>query len=200
MHELCVGLASTPHCVARRGRGPYCASHKRSHCHHPHVGTFCSTGRVLGQSPRLDPPRPVEPDATKAAGDVTSPQRELERAAREITKLSQAQAAVEGGPEIDRLKAQVELQQKQIDVLLQMTRLLADQMKKQGPPARPSRSCRSRSQLRSLASSKARFATRNWLDLATSSSSDWTRRLATVRPCRPPSGSSSARTGIMSRR
>src|SRR4051794_25290669 len=96
------------------------------------IGTLCSAGRVLGQGPRLDPPRPVEPAAPKVAGEVTSQQRELERAAREITKLGRAQPAAEGGPEIDRLKAQVELQQKQIDVLLQMTRLLAEQMKKQG--------------------------------------------------------------------
>jgi hypothetical protein len=35
------------------------------------------------------------------------------------------------GNEVDRLKAQLELQQKQIDVLLKMTRLIADQAKKQ---------------------------------------------------------------------
>ena len=35
------------------------------------------------------------------------------------------------GAEIDRLKAQVELQQKQIEALLKMTKLLADQVKTQ---------------------------------------------------------------------
>jgi hypothetical protein len=48
-------------------------------------------------------------------------------------RLSLAQAQPKGGegPEIDRLKAQLELQQKQIDVLLKMTQLLANQVKTQ---------------------------------------------------------------------
>jgi hypothetical protein len=51
----------------------------------------------------------------------------------ELKELGQAQAQAKGaeGPEIDRLKAQVDLQQKQIDVLLKMTQLLADQARKQ---------------------------------------------------------------------
>ncbi len=52
---------------------------------------------------------------------------------RELRDLGQAQAQTKAAPrpEIDRLKEQVELQQKQIDVLLRMTQLLADQVKKQ---------------------------------------------------------------------
>ena len=50
---------------------------------------------------------------------------------REFKQLRQAQPRTGGGQEIDRLKSQVELQQKQIDVLLKMTQLLAEQMKKQ---------------------------------------------------------------------
>ncbi len=51
----------------------------------------------------------------------------------ELRQLGQVQAKAGTGPrsEIDRLKEQVELQQKQIDVLLRMTQLLAGQVKKQ---------------------------------------------------------------------
>jgi hypothetical protein len=57
----------------------------------------------------------------------------LDGVARELQQiaLAQAQARDGGGPEIERLKAQLELQQKQIDVLRRMTQLLADQVKKQ---------------------------------------------------------------------
>jgi hypothetical protein len=96
------------------------------------AGTWFCAGWVHGEGPRADLPRPVGPDAESGASDTPVPQRELERTARELKKLSQSQAAAGEGQEIDRLKAQVELQQKQIDVLLKMTRLLADQMKKQG--------------------------------------------------------------------
>ena len=53
-------------------------------------------------------------------------------ALRELKDLSQAQAEAKtgAGPEIERLKVQLELQQKQIDVLLRMTNLLAEQVKK----------------------------------------------------------------------
>jgi len=53
--------------------------------------------------------------------------------ARELEDLKRAQeqAKDQPGQEIDRLKTQVDLQQKQIDVLLRMTRLLADQVKQQ---------------------------------------------------------------------
>jgi len=57
----------------------------------------------------------------------------LDKTAKELKELSQvqSQAKVGEGPEVDRLKKQLELQQKQIDVLLRMTQLLADKVKKQ---------------------------------------------------------------------
>jgi hypothetical protein len=50
---------------------------------------------------------------------------------RELKELSLAQPKAAGEQEIDRLKQQVDLQQKQIDVLLKMTQLLADKLRKQ---------------------------------------------------------------------
>jgi hypothetical protein len=76
---------------------------------------------------------PVESSATQSA-PLPLPLSELERVAGELKELNQAQAKTKAAetPEIERLKAQVELQQKQIDVLLRMARVLADQMKKGG--------------------------------------------------------------------
>jgi hypothetical protein len=74
-------------------------------------------------------------------------QAALDQAARELQELSQAQARTQtqsetqtqtqpepktgDAKEIERLKAQLELQQKQIEALLKMTQLLAEQVKKQ---------------------------------------------------------------------
>jgi hypothetical protein len=109
------------------------------------IGCWSVVGEVRGQSGAGDGSRPAGPDTTAAAAELPKRQQELDDAARELRALTLAQAAAGGGPaqgqapgpapaqEIDRLKAQVELQQKQIDVLLRMTQLLADQVKK--PPA-----------------------------------------------------------------
>jgi hypothetical protein len=80
-----------------------------------------------------DASRPTEPDPGKTAAAEPNLQPELARIGQELQDLSQAQAQAKtaSGPEIDRLKAQVDLQQKQINVLLRMTQLLADQAKKQ---------------------------------------------------------------------
>jgi hypothetical protein len=97
------------------------------------IGSWCGAGEVRGQS--------AASESSRTAGDATGPiaeretngVTELEHTARELRELSQAQgkAAAGEGPEIDRLKAQLELQQKQIDVLLRMTQLLTDQVRKQ---------------------------------------------------------------------
>jgi hypothetical protein len=82
------------------------------------------------------------PANDKSAGDSTTEKSasaapksdsELDRVVRELTELSQAQEKSKDaeGPEIDRLKSKVELQQKQIEVLLRMTQLLAEQAKKE---------------------------------------------------------------------
>jgi hypothetical protein len=76
-----------------------------------------------------------------AGSDPAPGQRALDQTARQLEELSQAQAKVQSptqgeqgavdAKEIERLKAQVDLQQKQIEALLKMTRLLAEQVKKQ---------------------------------------------------------------------
>jgi hypothetical protein len=95
------------------------------------IGWWSWAGEARGQAVTPDAARPGGPDAPQPAGADPGRQQELERIAKELKDLGQAQA--KGGPksEIDRLKEQVELQQKQIDVLLRMTQLLADQVKKQ---------------------------------------------------------------------
>jgi hypothetical protein len=91
---------------------------------------WCCPVDARGQNP------PPEPDAASGspagAEGGKSPGRttDLESTARELKALTVAQAGAEGGGEIDRLKAQVSLQQKQIEVLLKMTQLLAEQVKK----------------------------------------------------------------------
>ena len=97
------------------------------------IGWWSWAEEVRGQGVPPDASRPAEPDPGKT--EVAEPNRppELARIGQELQDLGQAQAQAKAasGPEIDRLKAQVDLQQKQIDVLLRMTQLLADQAKKQ---------------------------------------------------------------------
>jgi hypothetical protein len=97
------------------------------------IGYGFWAGAVRGQSAASDSSSPVGPDASKVAGNVPEQQPDLQHVVLELKELGQAQAQAKGaeGPEIDRLKAQIDLQQKQIDVLLKMTQLLADQAKKQ---------------------------------------------------------------------
>ena len=86
---------------------------------------------------RPRPPATAEPDVRPGCRRAPSRNRRRSWTAsgRSFAALGQAQAQAKDAPrpEIDRLKEQVELQQKQIDVLLRMTKLLADQAKK--PPA-----------------------------------------------------------------
>jgi hypothetical protein len=95
---------------------------------------FCAA-RARGQNAAPESPPVVGPDAGTGALGTPASAPELAHTARELKALTQAQAQAKAaaGPEIDRLKAQLELQQKQIDVLLRMTNLLADQLKKQAP-------------------------------------------------------------------
>jgi hypothetical protein len=86
-------------------------------------------GEARGQAPATDAPLPRGPEAGGTGG--TEAERDLERTQQQLKELSQAQAQAGGAQEIDRLKAQLELQQKQIEVLLKMTQMLADQVKKQ---------------------------------------------------------------------
>ncbi len=99
------------------------------------LGCCFGAHEARGQDPEQALPRHDTTQIVKTEGKDTVPQREIERITSEMKKLDQEQLKAKEGeaPEVDRLKTQVELQQKQIDVLLKMTRLLADQIKK--PPA-----------------------------------------------------------------
>jgi hypothetical protein len=78
--------------------------------------------------------RLVETDTGSSSGGKVDAEQELEKTAEELKELGQVQTQAKAaeGPEVDRLKKQLELQQKQIDVLLRMTKLLAEQVKKPG--------------------------------------------------------------------
>ena len=95
---------------------------------------------VRGQdAPPVSPP----PVATSATRDEAQRQRDIEQIARQLKELGRdqelARTRAEVAPptaqagDVEKLKAQIALQQKQIDVLLKMTQLLAEQAKK--PPA-----------------------------------------------------------------
>jgi hypothetical protein len=90
-------------------------------------------GEAFGQAAAADAPPVVEPNTGKSGGDKTAGEGELDKTAKELKELTQVQGQTKlgEGPEIDRLRKQLELQQKQIDVLLRMTQLLADKVKKQ---------------------------------------------------------------------
>ena len=98
-------------------------------------GSWVGGVRGQGETPGAAPA--PGSDRQPAGGAARQPQQDLDRTVRELRDLSQAQTKAQErgapGSEIERLRTQVELQQKQIDVLLRMTQLLADQVKK--PPA-----------------------------------------------------------------
>ncbi len=97
------------------------------------LGWWSSAARVMAQS--ASPEGKSAGAAEIAGGASNSPKTdaELDRVVTELKELSQAQEkpTAAAAPEIDQLKAKVELQQKQIEVLLKMTQLLAEQAKKQ---------------------------------------------------------------------
>ena len=97
------------------------------------IGLWFSSEEVRSQSPTSEAARPVEPDTTKKGADESDRKKELARIAGELAQLTQAQAQAKGAdaPELDRLKAQLELQQKEIDVLLRMTQMLAGKVEEQ---------------------------------------------------------------------
>lgn len=95
------------------------------------IACWRGAGEARGQSAGPDS-SPVASATGKAVGDKPKGLPELDRAVRELKSLSQSQAKAKAGngQETDRLKAQIELQQKQIDVLFRLTQLLAEQVKK----------------------------------------------------------------------
>jgi hypothetical protein len=97
------------------------------------IGSSLKGGESLGQDARPADPSLTRVETTSATDLTRRRQLEIEHAARELAALRppQDQQKAGGAQEIDRLKAQVELQQKQIDVLLKMTQLLAEEVKNQ---------------------------------------------------------------------
>ncbi len=86
-----------------------------------------------GQSTAPAAPGRAPAQVASAPGGDRNTDVELDRVVRELKDLAEVQEKSKAvdGPEINQLKAKVELQQKQIEVLLKMTQLLADQAKKQ---------------------------------------------------------------------
>jgi hypothetical protein len=83
-------------------------------------GAPSANGAALPALPPLPPPAPP-----------VDWQQKLDVAVRELKALNQEQSKTAGAQPNDQLQKQIELQQKQIDTLLRMTQLLADQVKKQ---------------------------------------------------------------------
>ncbi len=90
-------------------------------------------GRVKAQSASRESGSSLLGALGAAEDDPPKQDSELERVAQQLKALGQEQEKSKSAeaPEIDKLKSKVELQQKQIEVLLKMTQLLADQAKKQ---------------------------------------------------------------------
>jgi hypothetical protein len=94
------------------------------------IGICTCAGDGRGQDAAPNVPRPAVPAAKPSDTDW---QKKLDVAVRELQGLNQAQTKAEGPQDIDALRKQIDLQQKQIEALLKMTQLLADQVKKQAP-------------------------------------------------------------------
>jgi hypothetical protein len=100
------------------------------------LGCLSSASQVMGQTAPVQAPGPGSGTGTGAAKPGGVPPKSdgaLDLVVRELAELSQAQekANAAEGPEINRLKSKLEFQQRQIEVLLKMTQLLAEQAKKQ---------------------------------------------------------------------
>jgi hypothetical protein len=108
------------------------------------LACWIDAAEVRGQSsPPVSAP-PVSTGATSGTSAETERQRNLDLITRQLKEqgrdeaLAKAKAEVTSAPaqapaqgqDIEQLKAQIALQQKQIDVLLKMTQLLAEQAKK----------------------------------------------------------------------
>lgn len=95
------------------------------------LGLVSCSAVARGQSADTKSARPASSEAKPAGIDEEEWRRKLAQAERELKGLTEAQGKVAGGEEVARLRKQIELQQQQIETLLKMTQLLADQVKKQ---------------------------------------------------------------------
>ena len=139
---------------------------------------------VRGQSSPPVLPQALENNDQKTPRNPPA-QRDLDGVVREFKQLRQAQPRTGGGQEIDRLKEQVDLQQKQIDVLLKMTQLLAEQLKKQPATGAAVDKVQEQVATQEARIYEGRNATRNWHRPTTRSSSNSMRRTKQVRRFRP---------------
>jgi hypothetical protein len=108
------------------------------------VGLLMLAGATVGraQVPKAaEPVTNLPPPATARAPAVNSPPAsqpsagdQLELCLHEMETLHKAEATLQAGAQDDEQKKKIELLQKQVETLEKMTKLLADQLKKQ-PPA-----------------------------------------------------------------
>jgi hypothetical protein len=99
---------------------------------------LAATTTLLAQAPA--PPgaaNPAPPGATSenfSPNLQSSPGDQLERCLYEMQALHAEEAALQAAAQDDEQKKKIELLQKQVETLEKMTKLLADQLKKQPPP------------------------------------------------------------------
>lgn len=104
---------------------------KRLFGHLAVMGLVVCSAVARGQGEAARSESPKAPAAAPGAMDEEAWRRKLAQAEQQLKGLTEAQAKVAGGEDVARLRKQVELQQQQIETLLKMTQLLADQVKKQ---------------------------------------------------------------------
>jgi len=97
------------------------------------IGLSACAGGARGQSVAVPAARPAGSDTKTAVVASSDWQQSLDLAARELQGLIEEQTKVGQGQDSDRLQKQIELQQKQIESLMKMTKLLAEQVRKQTP-------------------------------------------------------------------
>jgi hypothetical protein len=96
------------------------------------IGLWFCVGEVRGQGDTPPEVQPIKEGAANVESGGAKRRKELEQIAKKLEQLGeQAQAPAAAGSEAERQKAQIELMQKQIDVLHRMTKLLAEQVAKQ---------------------------------------------------------------------
>src|SRR5262249_25101681 len=91
------------------------------------IGCWIAAPRTMGQEVSRDRAQSTDAELAQALGGEPKADGEFERITHTLEALGQEQQKPTdaSGSEIDRLKSKVELQQKQIEVLLKMTKLLA---------------------------------------------------------------------------
>ena len=159
------------------------------------IGLVSVTGEVRGQTQAPAAAPVVEAGSKKTAANASQQKKELAGIAQELAKLTQAQAQAKEGdaPELDRMKAQLELQQKEIEVLLRMTQLLAGKVEEQPASVEAVEKLQEQAAVQESRIQQARGAIGSWRGRAMVCSSGSTRSLVPGRCCRRTRASCSCR-------